>query len=279
MSLSGALRPSVRPTGWVAVTALSILSQMDEIEKSEREIAMLGRDRSALQEGFRAQASAELSEARAIISTRGTLVERAEHREQLQVLYAPRDAIVNEIAVTTIGEVVEAGQPLMTLVPADDELIVEAFILNRDVGWIEELQPVIIKLEAFPFMRYGFLQGEVEHVSPDAVVDEARGLVYPARIRITGSTLRAERMGLGRSGGESVRNGRGINSADNAGEAQGLDREQEIMIARAEDLATALAVTQAGMSVTAEVRTGERSVISYLLSPIARAVNESGRER
>lgn len=255
------------------------MSQMDEIEKSEREIAMLGRDRSALQEGFRAQASAELSEARAIISTRGTLVERAEHREQLQILYAPRDAIVNEIAVTTIGEVVEAGQPLMTLVPAGDELIVEAFILNRDVGWIEESQPVIIKIEAFPFMRYGFLQGEVEHVSPDAVVDEARGLVYPARIRITGSTLRAERMGLGRSGDGSARNGRGINSADNAGEAQGSDRDQEDMVARAEDLTTALTVTQAGMSVTAEVRTGERSVISYLLSPIARAVNESGRER
>lgn len=125
--------------------------------------------------------------------------------------------------------------------PEGDELIVEAFLLNRDVGFIKIDQEAIIKLEAYPFMRYGYLDGEVEHVSPDAVIDEARGLVFPARIRITGSSLRAGALGR--------------------------------------DTATAEDLMSAGMTAAVEVKTGERSVISYLLSPIARSVSEAGRER
>ena len=87
-------------------------------------------------------------------------MDKANRREELQTLPAPVDSIVNEIAVTTIGEVAEPGQPLITLVPSDDELIIEAFLLNRDVGFVNVTQPVIIKLEAYPFMRYGFLEGE-----------------------------------------------------------------------------------------------------------------------
>ena len=110
-----------------------------------------------------------------------------------------------------------------------------------DVGFIQSGQPVTIKLEAYPFMRYGRLKVEVEHVSADAVIDQARGLVFPARFRVTGSTLRAGALGR--------------------------------------DTATAEDLMSAGMTAAVEVKTGERSVISYLLSPIARSVSDAGRER
>lgn len=103
-------------------------------------------------------------------------------------------------------------------------------------------------------MRYDYLEGEIEHVSPDAIVDQARGLVYPARVRITGSTLRLERLRA----------------------VQGMAATST---PAKDDLELVRDMLQAGMSVSAEVKTGKRSVISYILSPIARAINEAGRER
>ncbi len=210
---------------------------------------------------------------------------------------------------------------LITLVPAGDELIIEAFLLNCDVGFVKRMQPLIIKLEAFPFMRYGFLEGEVEHVSPDAIIDEARGLVYPARIRITGSTLRTERLGLGANSTQNSVQGSNTSKREGAGspardlcdasasrdqikncpsEMRGTAGEQAQVkntsdhevaddltkdkvwgrdVMEHDELKTALALTQPGMAVTAEIKTGTRSVISYLLSPIAKATSEAGRER
>ena len=215
--------------------------QAAEIDKAESEKAMLRRDIAAQTDAFRAAAAAELSEAESIIATRSEIVEKAERRSAMQSLTAPVAGIINEITVTTIGEVAEPGQPLITLVPEGDELIVEAFLLNRDVGFVKINQEAIRKLEAYPFMRYGYLQGEVEHVSADAVIDQARGLVFPARIRVTGSTLRTA--ALGREGEATT------------------------------DLLTP------GMTAAVEVKTGTRSVLSYLLSPISRSVSEAGRER
>ena len=216
--------------------------QQDEMSKAEGESAMVGRDIVALKQGFRVTAGRELSEAEAIIATRGELLEKAERREALQTLVSPVDGIINEIAITTIGEVVEPGQPLITIVPLGDELVVEVFLLNKDVGFIKIAQEAIIKLEAYPFTRYGFLVGEVEHVSADAMIDENRGLVFPARVRITGSSLRQAALGR-------------------PSDADYVD------------------LLSPGLSASVEIKTGTRSVLSYLLSPIARSASEAGRER
>lgn len=207
--------------------------------RADAEVAMLTRERARALEDFRAQAAAERAEAEAITATRQQSVRRAEAREGFQILTAPVDGIVNEVAVTTLGEVVEAGGPLVTIVPAGEELIVEALILNRDVGFVRPGREVVVKLEAYPFTRHGHMEGVVEHVSADAIADEQRGLVFPARVRITGSRLRDV----------------GASAAD-----------------------TASALTP-GMSAQVEVITGRRRVIAYLLSPIARATSEAARER
>ena len=195
---------------------------------------MIERERDSAGEAFRAQAAAELSEAETIIATRTEVLEKAEARAALQTLASPVDAVVNEIAVTTIGEVAQPGEPLVTLVPADAELIVEAFILNRDAGFVTVGQEVRVKLEAFPFMRFGHVDGVVEHVSADAMVDQTRGLVYPARVRLTQNNVRVE---------------------------------------------GAPARLAPGMAATVEVKTGRRRIITFITSPIARAVSEAGRER
>jgi len=223
--------------------------QMDEVSKAEGQMAMISRDIAASNENFSASAAGELSEAESIIATRSELLAKAERREALQTLKSPVDGIVQEVSITTIGQVAEPGSPMITIVPEGDELIVEAYLLNRDVGFVKINQEAIIKLEAYSFMRYGYLEGEVEFVSPDAVVDEARGLVFPARIRITGSKFRS----LG-------------DDANDLSTRINQDTDYKSLLTP-------------GLSAAVEIKTGKRSVLSYLLSPVARSVSEAGRER
>lgn len=232
------------------VTTLSyqLQVQQDEVSKAEGEGAMIERDIAALKENFRVNAASELSEAEAVIATRGEMLEKAERREALQTLRAPVSGTINEVAITTIGEVAEPGEPLITIVPDGDELIVEAFLMNKDIGFVQEGQEVIIKFEAYSFMRYGYLVGEVEHVSPDAVIDQNRGLVFPARVKITGSEFRLERLGSARTAGVSK-----------------LESYEQLI--------------SPGLSASVEIKTGKRSVMSYLLSPVARATSEAAREQ
>jgi len=144
------------------------------------------------------------------------------------------DGTISQLAVHTVGGVVEAAKPIMVIVPSGGSLVAEVRIQNRDIGFIHPGQEVALKLEAFSFTRYGTLKGKVLTVGSDAVQDEKLGLVYPARIAIdlTQPGLRG-----------------GAMRAD------------------------------VGMQVTADIRTGRRSILSYLLSPIDEATQEAGRER
>ena len=151
---------------------------------------MLDRDMNQTAEVFRGEAAREKAEAESIVATRTEGLTKADQRQSLQRMMSPVSGTVNEVAVTTLGEVAEAGQALVTVVPEGEALVVEAFILNRDVGVVHRGARTIVKLEAYPFTRYGSLEGVVEHISPDSIVDEQRGLVFPARIRLTRTTLR-----------------------------------------------------------------------------------------
>lgn len=113
----------------------------------------------------------------------------ADQREGLQLLRAPVSGTVQEITVTNIGEVPEIGKPLVTIVPDGEPLVVEALLLNQDVGFVRKGMHAIVKLEAYPFTRYGVLSATVEHVSPDATVDEKRGLVFPVRLTLDSQQL------------------------------------------------------------------------------------------
>ena len=97
---------------------------------------------------------------------------------------------MQQLAVHTRGGVVKAGDPLMVIVPESATLELEAMVLNKDIGFVHEGQPVEIKLEAFPFTKYGVIDGEVAHIARDAVNDEKLGLVYPTRVLMKENTIR-----------------------------------------------------------------------------------------
>ena len=133
---------------------------------------------------FRSRVSTEMMEAiKKRDAARQELV-KANQRLALQTLKAPIDGTVQQLAVTTVGGVVTAAQPLLTVVPADSPLELEAQVLNRDIGHVHVGQRVINKVETYDFTRYGYIEGEVQWVGTDAVQDQKLGLVYPIRIKL-----------------------------------------------------------------------------------------------
>jgi hemolysin D len=149
-------------------------------------------------------------------------------------LRAPVDGEVQQLAVHTVGGVIKPGETLLVVVPEGPALEVEALVLNKDIGFVHEGAVAAVKLDAFPFTRYGALEATVAAVGEDAMPHERLGPVYPVRLAIANNAIRVD--------GEPVR-------------------------------------LSAGMAASVEVKTGKRRILDYLLSPIARARDESLRER
>lgn len=129
---------------------------------------------------------------------------KARQRGQLLRLEAPVEGVVQQLAVHTVGGVVTPAQPLMVIVPADQALEIEAFVENKDIGFVSAGQDAEIKVETFPYVRYGTLQGLVTQVSSDAVNDEKRGLIYSTRVQLPRATMRVEHKTVNLSPGMAV---------------------------------------------------------------------------
>jgi hemolysin D len=107
---------------------------------------------------------------------------KVHQRDRQQVLKAPIDGTVEQLAMHTIGGVVTPAQELMRLVPKESTLEVEAYVLNKDIGFIEEGQEAEIKIDTFNFTKFGTIDGEIVDLSNDAISDEKLGLVYLCRV-------------------------------------------------------------------------------------------------
>ena len=131
-------------------------------------------------------------------------VVKAARRRAVQRLVSPVDGVVQQLAVHTVGGVVTPGQQLMVVVPRDAPLEVEAWVENKDVGFVRPGQPVEVKVETFPFTRYGTVAGRVTGLSRDAVSVERLGLVYAARVSLDRSAVRVEERDVALAPGMAV---------------------------------------------------------------------------
>jgi len=109
-------------------------------------------------------------------------LEKMQKKYSMHNLEAPVSGRVSGIGAHTIGGVVTSAQPIVTIVPKGTPLVIEAKVLNKDIGFIEEGQECDIKLDAFSFQRYGVATGKITYISPDAFEDERLGYVYTIRI-------------------------------------------------------------------------------------------------
>jgi hemolysin D len=116
---------------------------------------------------------------------------KARIRNRQMTLVAPVDGTIQQLAVHTVGGVVTPAQPLMIVVPKDAPLEVEAFLENKDIGFVNPGQDAEIKVETFPFTRFGTIDAKVISVSHDAIPDEKTGmLTYSSRLQLAKSTMR-----------------------------------------------------------------------------------------
>ena len=156
-------------------------ANLASIQASLQELA---EQRQAMESSVQREALLKIEELEKLV---GSLRQEQVKTEQVatqQVLTAPVDGEVQQLAVHTIGGVIKSGDPLMVIVPAGQLLEVEALVLNKDIGFVREGQASTVKVDAFPFTRYGAIDGEVTSVSDDAMQDERLGLVYAAHVRL-----------------------------------------------------------------------------------------------
>lgn len=161
------------------------------------------------------------------------------HKKEILNLRSPQAGIVKDLATHTPGTVVAPGTVLMSVVPQSEPLQAEMLLKNEDVGFISAGQQVQIKFAAYPFQKYGMINGIVEHVSPDAMEanvakDGSANAGYRALVKLTRQTLELE------------------------GKQLSLN---------------------AGMQLVADIKLGRRTVMEYILSPVQKAWQEGGRER
>lgn len=117
---------------------------------------------------------------------------KADTRNRLMRLTAPVDGTVQQLMIHTRGGVVTPAQALMMIVPKDDPVEVEAFIENKDIGFVKPRQEAEIKIETFQYTRYGTIHGQVSSVSHDAIEDEKRGLIYSTRVRMERAAMNVD---------------------------------------------------------------------------------------
>lgn len=208
---------------------------------------------------FIAEQTAKLAEAQRKRDGLAQDLIKATVKETQTRLVAPIDGMVQQLSVTTVGQVVSSGQSLMTIVPDDAPIEIEAMILNRDIGFVKVGQPVTIKVDAFPFTRYGTLEGTVTTISHDGVDQK------------TAANL---------SDAASLTRPQGAPTSANAATAETLAFPARITISHETiDVDGEKVRLRPGMSVSAEVRTGQRRAIDYVLSPLREIQSASLQER
>ena len=146
---------------------------------------------------------------------------------------APVDGTVLSLTVKTIGSVVNAGQQLAQIVPEKVPLYVDAALDNQDIGFVKPGQRVVVKVATYPFQRYGYLEGTVENISPDAIQDDKKGLIYKAKIKLNDDKS---------------------------------SKQNQLKLLP-------------GMSVSAEITTGQRRIIEFFLDPLITKTEDSLKVR
>lgn len=117
---------------------------------------------------------------------------KATQRQHWMSLSSPVDGTIQQLAVHTVGGVVTEAQPIMVIVPLEDKIEVETLIANKDIGFVNVGQPVTVKIESFPYTRYGYLTGKVISVSLDAMEHEQLGMVFSAIVALDQNHLMIE---------------------------------------------------------------------------------------
>ena len=217
-----------------------------ELLRLKRQVAELQGQKAQVRTSFLSRANDELVQVEAELGQVSESI--VGHREALKrtTVLSPTDGVVKDISVSTLGAVINSGQVIMEIVPLNDDLLVEAFMPPTEVAYVSVGQQAKVKLSAYDDSRYGNLDGVVELVSPDVVMEDAKGGssadatpvnfepgFYKILVRITNAGIERNGMKL---------------------------------------------VPKPGMTATVDILTGTKTILEYIMKPV-QALKDSLRER
>ena len=154
-----------------------------EIINSSAKIQESQQSYNNLSEEYRRELLSTIVQKQTQLLTAEAQMNKSAKVKNMNTITCPVDGRVNGLGTTAIGGVVQASTPIMTIVPKDTPMIIEANIFNKDIGFVHEGQLADIKVDTFPFQKYGVLEGEIIFISPDAYQDEELGDIYKIKVK------------------------------------------------------------------------------------------------
>lgn len=238
----------------------SLASDQGQLIETDAALKELQSEKVKTQSQFVADNENKLADAARKADEAREALAKAQARLGRTRLYAPIDGVVQQMAVTTVGQVVTTGEQLMVVAPTSGPLLVEALVPNLDIGFIKVGQQAAVKVDAFPFTRFGVLHGRVERIASEAVDEQdAKRALANAAASASGAAL-----------------------APASAPGQPESFVFPVTVALDE---SAMRINDGtipltpGMTVSVEIKTDSRRVIDYLLSPLARVASEAMKER
>ncbi|HYW57030.1 MAG TPA: HlyD family type I secretion periplasmic adaptor subunit [Polaromonas sp.] len=229
-------REAIEKSQDLKAQAATVQGLLSTITAQDKKIA-------GLSSTFRSQLLIERTEAMGQLAKLEQDTQKMGYKTGLLELKAPQAGIVKDVATTSKGAVVQPGMVLLTLVPKGEQLLAEVQVKNEDVGFVQAGQQVRIKVAAYPFQKYGLIEGRMQTLAPDAQSNtnnpgQPAPQGYKAMVKLDTQFLESL------NGDTSQRKG-----------------------------------LEAGMQVAVEIHQGRRTIMEYLLSPVQKVSAEAGRER
>ena len=219
-----------------------VMSEVELLRLRRQQSDLMGQ-RAERQNRYLTDANNELVRVASELSQTKESASAREDAFRRTTIRSPMKGVIKNVQVTTVGGVIQAGQPILEIVPTEDEMLVEAYVKPADVAFLKVGQKAVVKLTAYDFNKYGGLEGVLEHLSPDTLRDE--------RQKKPGNPVELE---------------------------EGLYRIL-VRVKETEGLRNGLKLTPSpGMTATVEIRTGQKSVLEYLFRPL-QSVTQALRER
>ncbi|MDQ0391292.1 HlyD family type I secretion periplasmic adaptor subunit [Labrys monachus] len=237
------------------ITQLAI--QEGQMADAEAGAAVLERETDKTREAFISDNSEKLGDAERQIDDLTEKLIKARAERERKTMLSPISGTVQASVVTTVGQVVTVGQEVMRIVPDDSKLELEVYVLNTDIGFVKKGQEAVVKLQSFPFTRYGTITAHVTNVATDAIPE-------PDATQLEGNPVAS------------------LSSATFAGAERTQNLVFPVTLAPDKSVMTADGHTvplTPGMAATVEIKTDSRRILEYVFSPIVEVTSEAFKER
>ena len=235
----------------------ALATQKGQLAEAIAAAEVLAQERQKAIETFKAENGQKLADAGRQFDDYTQKTAKTGAKLAHMTIKSPASGVVLGVSVTTLGQVVSASEEIMRIVPDGTELEIEAYVENKDIGFVAAGQPAIVKIESFPFTRYGVLAGTVLRVAHDAIPEPDAQTVESNPAKTTKSSFFG-----------------GAQRTQNLVFPVTLALSRKTMTVDGADIPL-----RPGMAASVEVRTGKRRILEYLFSPLVETVSKAMKER